>query len=139
MGTTTTTTTTLTRCGSDWMEVGDKCFYFASGPANYLIALTSCIGLGGTLAVIENQAEQDALATLTDPDGAYIGLTDFLNEGTFAWVDGTAMGFTNWYFNAPNNGNDNQHCVWITFRTKDTQRRPRAQRQRWWRRRDVAL
>ena len=23
------------------------------------------------------------------------------------------MGFTNWYFNAPNNGNDNQHCVWI--------------------------
>jgi len=95
------------------MEVGDKCFYFASGPANYLIALTSCIGLGGTLATIENQAEQDALATLTDPDGAYIGLTDFLNEGTFAWVDGTAMGFTNWYFNAPNNGNDNQHCVWI--------------------------
>ena len=61
------------------------------------------------------------MATLTDPDGAYIGLTDFLNEGTFAWVDGTAvcekidfqMGFTNWYFNAPNNGNDNQHCVWI--------------------------
>jgi len=111
--TTTSTTTTSTRCGSDWTEVGNKCFYFASGPANYLIALTSCIGLGGNLATIENQAEQDALATLTDPDGAYIGLTDFLNEGTFAWVDGTAMGFTNWYFNAPNNGNDNQHCVWI--------------------------
>merc|ERR1711962_966473 len=111
--TVTTTTTTSTRCGADWTEVGNKCYYLASGPANYLIALTSCIGLGGTLATIENQAEQDALATLTDPDGAYIGLTDFLNEGTFAWVDGAATGFTNWYFNAPNNGNDNQHCVWI--------------------------
>ena len=43
------------------MQVGNKCFYLASGPANYLIALTSCIGLGGTLATIENQAEQAKL------------------------------------------------------------------------------
>ena len=39
-------------------------------------------------------AFQEAMDALTDPDGAYLGLTDFLNEGTFTWVDGTAVSVT---------------------------------------------
>merc|ERR1711915_403683 len=61
------------------------------------------------LATIESQAEQDAVYALTGSTGAWIGFADFLDEGTFSWVDGTAASFTNWRNNQPNNGNNNQN------------------------------
>jgi hypothetical protein len=56
----------VTRCDSGWTEVGDKCFLVGTGPANYLIALTSCIGLGGNLATIETQAEQVGIGNVAN-------------------------------------------------------------------------
>ena len=40
-------------------------------------------------------------------------MTDLLDEGVFAWVDRADLGYTNWKNNQPNNGQNNQHCVWI--------------------------
>jgi len=111
---TTTTTASTTTCDSGWTQVGSKCYIVQAGPSNYYDAIAGCIALGGKLATIESQAEQDAVFALTGADGAYIGLQDFLDEGQFSWVDGTALGYTNWRPNGqPNNGNNNQHCVWI--------------------------
>ena len=67
------------------------------------------------LASIESQEEQDALYALTGDIGAWIGLTDFLDEGVFSWVDGAAVTYNNWMAGQPNNGENNQHCVWITL------------------------
>ena len=67
---------------------------------------------GGNLASIESQAEQDIVSGLAS-GGAWIGLSDFQVEGSFTWADGAVLGFTNWRRNQPNNGNNNQHCVWI--------------------------
>merc|ERR1712243_255100 len=100
-------------CADGYTEVGSKCVKVVAGPANYLDAITGCITEGATLATIESQAEQDAVYALTGDAGAWIGLADFLDEGVFSWVDGTAVGFTNWRNNQPNNGNNNQHCTWI--------------------------
>lgn len=111
--TTTTTTAAVTSCDSGWTQEGSKCYKVEAGPSNYYDAIAGCIALGGKLASIESQAEQDAVFTLTGATGAYIGLTDFLDEGVFSWVDGAAVSFTNWRPNQPNNGNGNQHCVWI--------------------------
>ena len=44
--------------------------------------------------------------------GAWIGLSDILQEGTFSWRDGTELTYTNWKTSNPNNANDEQHCVW---------------------------
>jgi len=68
---------------------------------------------GGNLASIESQAEQDFVAGLAGSDGAWIGLSDILTEGTFTWADGAALSYENWRPNQPNNGNNNQHCAWI--------------------------
>merc|ERR1711915_770113 len=75
-------------CADGYTQVDSKCMKVVAGPSNYLDALT-----GST--------------------GAWIGFADFLDEGTFSWVDGTAASFTNWRNNQPNNGNNNQHCTWI--------------------------
>jgi len=80
---------------------------------NYLDAIAACVTLGGTLASIENDEEQAAVADLTKDTGAWIGLTDSLDEGDFTWVDDATFDYENWRDNQPNNGNDNQHCVWI--------------------------
>ena len=45
-------------------------------------------------------------------DGAWIGLSDVLQEGTFAWRDGSELTYTNWKTSNPNNAGGEQHCVW---------------------------
>ena len=35
-------------------------------------------------------------AMLEDYDGVWIGLSDILADGTFQWLDGSDLGFTNW-------------------------------------------
>ena len=111
--TTSTTTTAASDCDAGWTLFDSTCLKVEPGPVNYYDAIVGCTTLGGTLATIESQAKQDAVYALTGSTGAYIGLSDFLDEGTFSWLDGTVVSFTNWRPNQPNNGNGNQHCVWI--------------------------
>ena len=76
--------TTTSTCADGYTEVGSKCIKVVAGPANYLDAIIGCCEEGGTLATIESQAEQDAVFALTGTTGAWIGLTDFLDEGVFS-------------------------------------------------------
>lgn len=114
--TTTTTTTSLpptSSCDAGYTLTGSKCLKLVTTSSNYLQAILGCVNMGATLVSIESQADQDAVFALTGSTGGWIGLTDFLNEGTFSWVDGSPVSYTNWRSNAPNNGNNNQHCTQI--------------------------
>jgi len=106
---------TTATCEVGWSLSGTKCFKVEAGPSNWLASLTSCIGLGGTLAKIEEQEQQDVVYGLAGTDQVWIGLTDFLTEGTFAWADGTVLGgYNNWLAGnnpQPDNAGGNQHCA----------------------------
>jgi len=114
-----TSTTTLapstSSCDAGYTTVGSKCYKVVTSSANYLQAILGCVASGATLATVSSQTEQDAVFALTGATGAWIGLTDFLNEGTFSWVDGSAVTYTNWRQQPlqPNNGNNNQHCTQV--------------------------
>merc|ERR1712215_298458 len=110
---TTTTTAASGTCDAGWTLTGSKCYKYEAGPSDYYDAMANCLGQGGNLATIESQAEQDAVFALLGSTGGWIGLADFLDEGQFAWLDKTAVSYTNWRVNQPNNSNNNQHCVWI--------------------------
>ena len=46
-----------------------------------------------------------SLQGLIGSEVSWLGLQDFVTEGTFAWADGAALGsYTNWLSNQPDNG-----------------------------------
>ena len=70
-----------------------------------------CESMGGHLAVIGSQEENDAIYDLlldTRLVVAHFGYSDELSEGTWRWVDGSGSSFTNWCRRPgkeqPNNG-----------------------------------
>merc|ERR1712227_1059404 len=115
--TTTTTTTTTAGCPADYTALGSKCFKVFTAVANWLAALTTCIGEGGTLAKLETTDENTLVQTLLAGEVGWFGLNDISNEGTFVWADDAALdaSFAPWANNQPDNNGNGQHCV--TLRT----------------------
>lgn len=64
------------------------------------------VGLGGNLVTIrsaeENQWIVDTFAPLTSDGSVYIGFNDIAMEGTFEWVSGEPVPYTNWNGGEPN-------------------------------------
>lgn len=92
--------------------MADHAYSYCPGPLTFAEARATCMGFGGDLVVIDDQAEQDFL--LAQPVAAgpnYIGLSDEATEGTFVWVDGSALGFTAWNTGEPNNALDGEDCA----------------------------
>jgi len=109
----TTSTSSPSACESGFTQSGGKCYKYFPGPVNYLGALLGCCSMGAVLASVNSQADQDIVFSLAGSTGAWLGLSDFLDEGKFSWTDGSDVSFTNWRPGQPNNNNINQHCLWL--------------------------
>lgn len=69
-----------------------------------------CANLGGYLAIIDDANENSALFSYLQSLGvnnAYFGLSDAAQEGTWTWVDGTPLTFSNWGTGASNGDEPN--------------------------------
>ncbi|XP_036384637.1 C-type mannose receptor 2 [Megalops cyprinoides] len=106
-----------------WKLFRNKCYMFKGDHknenevrANWSFARDWCRNQGGDLAVIDNQYENDFVSSylrdLVLP--AWIGLSDTLHEGKFAWSDGSPVKYTNWADKEPNNGDEGEHCATMT-------------------------
>ena len=64
-----------------------------------------------------NQKAVEVFLEAADPEGIksfWIGLTDLFHEGSFAWVTGEPVTYTNWAKGQPDNGgNLNEHFAVI--------------------------
>jgi hypothetical protein len=66
-------------------------------PISWLQAVDEAAALGGHLAVITSQDEQDHIrALLAAGDTAWIGGYDLVVEGTWVWANGAGWGYANW-------------------------------------------
>ncbi|XP_014906843.1 macrophage mannose receptor 1 [Poecilia latipinna] len=114
-------------CPAGWMRFKDKCFMFKGKKddikANWSHARSWCRGQGGELAIIDNQYENDFVASyLKDLElPTWIGLSDLLVENQYAWSDGASpVLYTNWNEHEPNNAGGTEHCVAMTHGTLAT-------------------
>lgn len=84
-----------------------------SGHAYYLLEQSTwteaealAVSMGGNLATVNDQSENDWIWNTFSDDGArslWIGFTDQEEEGNFVWTSGESITFTNWELGQPSN------------------------------------
>jgi hypothetical protein len=71
--------------------------------ATWHVAKARCEEMGGHLATIGNQAEDDFVRTLAGDTDAWLGGNDEQKEGTWVWVTGEPFAFKHWSQGSPDN------------------------------------
>ncbi|KAJ8038587.1 Echinoidin [Holothuria leucospilota] len=112
------------KCPTYWTAFGDSCYRFFGQHLNLKDASFNCRihgsrGRFAYLVSIHSQEENDFVATLvkssTDPEDEnahiWIGLNDEVEEGNFAWSDGTDLDFTEWFPGQPSGGPSQQGVI----------------------------
>lgn len=72
-------------------------------------AQARCQALGGELAALTDEAT--SLYVGQAAGTAWIGLSDGATEGSWVWSDGTALSFSAWAENEPNDSGGNEDCA----------------------------
>lgn len=91
------------------------CFFMLEQIHTWEEAARYCESLGGHLATITSEEENDFLYSFMRGCGlctAYFGFSDAEEEGNWKWVTGEEVNYTNWYKGEPNNaGNDENEAA----------------------------
>ena len=101
-----------TICGFEYFgEFGGNRYYQShSDNFTYGEALAAAQAAGGHLVVINSAAENAYIKANMDESYAWIGFSDAVTEGTFRWVNGDAVTYTNWTPGEPNNSDGGGSC-----------------------------
>lgn len=86
-------------------------YYRSTGSMTWTDAKQACINMGGHLVTIANSAEQTFVFN-TWPSG-WIGFNDEASEGTFVWVTGEPVLYTNWNPGEPNNAGNEDYAQFV--------------------------
>ncbi|XP_074486703.1 CD209 antigen-like protein C [Sebastes fasciatus] len=95
-----------------WMYFNHSFYYFSYNFKSWQESREDCQQRGADLIIINSKEEQDFGSQFKRD--TWIGLTDSETQGTWKWVDGTALGTSYWYPGEPNNHNGTEDCgeIW---------------------------
>ncbi|XP_036375393.1 lactose-binding lectin l-2-like [Megalops cyprinoides] len=110
-------------CPTGWASFNGRCFQYFTLEKDWAEAESHCVSLGGHLASVHSEEENNFVKKLTlsynPSDGRFwLGLTDCYKEGTWRWSDGTETDFTEWNPSEPNNANGGENCLLPDARSK---------------------
>uniref|UniRef100_A0A8C4YJP1 C-type lectin domain-containing protein n=1 Tax=Gopherus evgoodei TaxID=1825980 RepID=A0A8C4YJP1_9SAUR len=95
---------------SEW---GRNTQRWALGKPNSLTSKATCSQAGGLIASPRNSAENSAIQQIVvrHNKAAYIGINDIQTEGSFKYLSGEAIEYSNWAAREPNNLGGIEDCV----------------------------
>ena len=97
-------------CPRGWFNEGSSCYKLSSYRQNWQAAKTACERMGSTLAIVNSQAEEQALKPHIKWTSTWIGLHRYLFDKTrWLWVDRSPLTYTHWDRYEPKN--INEECV----------------------------
>ena len=100
-----------------WRKYGEKEFLHVKEKLKWFDAQTVCQSLGGRLAHINSDAENQFLISLTDKKSlVWLGAADIHEEGDWKWYNPvTPMSFTYWSSAGPQPNNNGGHANCLTY------------------------
>ena len=102
-----------------WRKYGEKEFTYVGDKLKWFEAQTVCQSLGGRLAHVNTDAENQFLISMTDKKSfVWLGAADIHQEGDWKWYNPeTPMSFTYWSSNGPQpNDGRSSNCLayWVS-------------------------
>jgi hypothetical protein len=85
-------------------------YYAVLAPDTWKNQEAKAVALGGHLATVRSQAEQDWIRKSFGNRHLNIGFTDEAIEGKWVWISGESVSYTNWCPPEPNNGRAGNYC-----------------------------
>ncbi|XP_035689819.1 pulmonary surfactant-associated protein D-like [Branchiostoma floridae] len=110
------TCTSAAFCPKGYTAWNGICYKAFNTGKTFSDAAAACGEDGGTLAMPRDAETNTFLISLhnavSEKWGFWFGLHDRREEGSFEWMDGSALGtYSSWGPGEPNNGRGEQHCV----------------------------
>ncbi|XP_078525569.1 natural killer cells antigen CD94-like [Lissotriton helveticus] len=78
-------------CPKDWLQNNSQCYYFSVVESWHQKSRENCKLNESFLVSILDRQEQDFITRNKGPHLYWIGLTDFQEEGTWKWLNGSAL------------------------------------------------
>ncbi|XP_036439380.1 CD209 antigen-like protein E [Colossoma macropomum] len=95
----------------DWTFFNTSMYFISIGGKIWSKSRQDCRERGADLVTINSREEQDFIEKLRQGQTAWIGLTDSEKEGTWKWVDGSALTTKFWGHDEPNSAAGDEDCV----------------------------
>lgn len=92
--------------------------YYLTEPCTWIEGQLKAQALGGNLVTIDDAGENEWVRANLANFGAthrliWLGLNDAAVENTFAWADGSPVGYTNWNLGEPNNLGNEDYVIMV--------------------------
>jgi hypothetical protein len=102
-------------CPCDEVRVAGSVLLVACGEAaSWARAADTCADAGLTLAIVRDEATNDVLQAFAQEirlSPPWIGASDSQREGSWRWIDGSAVSWENWGSGEPNDFGQGEDCV----------------------------